>query len=68
MNTVNVSQAVLDGIMAVRDSGITNMLDRPAVVRMAIEMGHAETATWIEAHTSEYATGIIYGFNIQEDT
>ena len=67
MNTISVTRAVLDGIMAVRDSGLTNMLDRPAVVRLAQEMGHPEAATWIETHTREFAEGIIYGFDTQDD-
>ncbi|MDQ7086437.1 MAG: DUF5049 domain-containing protein [Acidobacteriota bacterium] len=39
---------VWQGIDAVRLSGLTNMLDRPAVVRIAGELGFPEAARWIE--------------------
>ncbi len=68
MNTISVPQAVLDGIMAIRDSGLANMLDRPTVVRLAFEMDHPATATWIDSHPREYAEGVIYGFKTQDDT
>ena len=37
MSKVKVPKAVLDGIEAVRRSGLTNMLDRPVVAELAEE-------------------------------
>lgn len=50
------------GIDAVRLSGLTNMLDRPVVVRLAGELGYPDAARWIEEHPKEYAEGIFRGF------
>jgi len=61
---VPVPPAVLQGIMAVRDSGRTNMLDRVAVAAIALELGFVEAAFWIEdpANRKAYAEGIFRGF------
>lgn len=57
-----VPAAVLDGLEAVKRSGLTNMLDRPMVARLALEMGHVDLAFWIEANPGLYAQGIFRGF------
>jgi len=59
---VKVPQKVLDGLMAVRDSGLTNMLDRPMVARLAGRMGHHAAARWVSAHPTLYAEGVFRGF------
>ena len=61
---VAVPRAVLDGILAVRDSGRTNMLDVNAVARVALELGHDEAAAWVAdpANRSRYAEGVFRGF------
>jgi len=48
MDKIIVTREVLDGLEAVRTSGLTNMLDRPVVVELARQMGFDETARWIE--------------------
>jgi uncharacterized protein DUF5049 len=53
---------VLEGIEAVRLSGITNMLDLERVAELAIEFGHPEAALWIHEHRDLYAQGIVRGF------
>ena len=63
---VPVPAAVLEGLEAVRASGMTNMLDRPVVQKLAVEMGCFETADWIDGHTREYAQGIFRGFHVDE--
>ena len=63
---VKVPQAVLDGLEAVRLSGLTNMLDRPVVARLAEAMGFTEAARWIEANRPLYARGIFHGFAAAE--
>ena len=67
MVKVKVPNEVLKGIIAVRDSGLTNMLDRPAVVQLAAEMGYDEAARWIEACPTEYALGVFHGFEGHEN-
>lgn len=62
---VGVPAVVWQGIDAVRFSGFTNMLDRPAVVRIAGELGFPEAARWIETHTKEYAEGVFRGFIVE---
>ena len=62
---VGVPAVVWQGIDAVRLSGLTNMLDRPAVVRIAGELGFPEAARWIETHTKEYAEGVFRGFIVE---
>ena len=67
MGKVMVPNEVLKGIIAVRDSGLTNMLGRPVVARLAEEMGFEETALWVKIHRKEYAEGIFCGFEEQKD-
>ena len=62
MSKVRVPKAVLDGLEAVRKSGLTNMLDRPVVAELASEFGFEKAARWINAHRKEYAVGIFHGF------
>lgn len=50
--------AVIDGI---RRSGVTNMLDRNMVVKIARELGFADEATWIDSHRATYAECIFRG-------
>ncbi len=60
-----VSAAVWQGLEAVRDSGATNMLDRPAVIKIAEFLGFHETARWIEAHHGPYSEGIFRRFVVE---
>ena len=57
MSKVSVPKTVLDGLEAVRRSGLTNMLDRPVVARLAKEFGFEEAARWIETHRDEFSEG-----------
>lgn len=59
---VRVPRVVLDGIDAVRESGLTNMLNRPLVAELAATLGYAEAAEWIREHGGEYANGVFHGF------
>lgn len=59
---ITVPREVLEGLKAVRTSGSTNMLDRPAVAKLAAAMGYEETTRWVESHRKEYAQGIFQGF------
>jgi len=66
---VQIPEKVLEGIEAVRQSGRTNMLDRPAVAAIALELGFVDAAFWIEdkANHTAYATGIFKGFTEEEN-
>jgi hypothetical protein len=61
---VPVPRAGLDGIEAVRRSERVNMLDRPAVVRIADQLGFHEAVLWIHEHPGEYARGVFAGFRV----
>ena len=65
---VVVPRAVHEGIVAVRDSGMFNMLDRPAVAGLARQMGFDEAADWLydRGNHSAYAQGIFRGFAPKE--
>ncbi len=62
MGKVRVPRVVLDGLEAARQSGLTNMLDAPAVARIALELGFERAARWVEGHRDKYAEGIFRGF------
>jgi len=59
---IPIPALVWQGIDAVRLSGLTNMLDRPVVARLAGELGYPDAASWIEEHPKEYAEGVFRGF------
>jgi len=67
MPKVKVPKAVLDGLEAVRRSGLTNMLDRPVVAQLAEEFGFEEAARWIRARPKDFAAGIFQGFAAREE-
>ena len=61
-----VSAAVFQGLEAVRQSGYTNMLDRPRVIELAEMMGYVETADWVRENRNLYAAAIFGGFVADE--
>ena len=69
VDSIPIPPEVLEGIEAVRKSGRTNMLDRPAVAAIALELGHVDAAFWLEdkANHTAYATGIFKGFTEEEN-
>ena len=48
-------------LLAVRDSGLTNMLDHSVVARLARELGFPEVAGWIAAHPTDYTRLLLTG-------
>jgi hypothetical protein len=68
MKRVRVAAEVFEGIEAVRRSGLTNMLDRPAVAHIAEEMGFEESARWVREHRALYARAIFQGFEVAGPT
>ena len=59
---VPIPEKVFRVIDSIRRSGITNMLDRPMVQRLAREMGFEDEAAWIETNKKQYAEGLFRGF------
>jgi hypothetical protein len=55
------TQTVRDQILAVRDSGKSNMLLVPAVQRIAFDHGYYELVAFIEDHREAYVTFIMTG-------
>ena len=64
---VQVARAIFEGIEAVRLSGLTNMLDRAAVIEIAEAMGHEASARWVRENRESYARAIFQGFEIVEE-
>ena len=66
-NRVQISRAVFDGLEFIRQSGVTNMFDRPAVLQLAREWNFTETADWIERVTTRtYSRLILQGPDVIE--
>jgi hypothetical protein len=61
--SVNVTEAVHKGILAVRDTGKHNMFDYLKVAKKASRMGYHEAAVWIVDNRSAYCKGILEGFS-----
>ena len=68
-NAVPVPRVVLDGITAVKNSGMFNMLDLPAVAGLARQMGFDDAAEWLgdRGNRSTYSQGIFRGFAPEGD-
>lgn len=52
---------IKDQILAVRDTGLTNMFDVNAVQRIAYDSGFYELVVFIEEHRREYVQFILTG-------
>ena len=59
---ITVPAAVWQGLEAVKDSGATNMLDRPVVIKVAEMLDCPKTARWIEGHHGQCSEGLFRGF------
>ena len=56
-----MSETVKEQILAVRETGLTNMFDLRAVQRIAYEMDFFELVTFIEEEKSAYVLFILTG-------
>lgn len=65
---IKVPKPVLDGIAAVRNSGATNMFDRPMVAKLCAEMDFHEAALWVNDNRKLYSEGIFQGFEAEEES
>lgn len=50
---------LLKAINAVRDSGLTNMWDRRAVIDICDALGFADEAEWLRDNPNEYIRAVI---------
>jgi hypothetical protein len=64
-DAVRVPRDVMEGLEAVRLSGLTNMLDRPRVAQVAAAMGYDACARWVREHRDLYARGVFRGFEAE---
>lgn len=56
-----MTDRIKEQILAIRDTGKTNMLDTSAVQRLAFESGYHELVCYIEEHRREYWHFILTG-------
>lgn len=56
-----MTETVKKQILAVRDTGLTNMFDVNAVQCIAYDMGFNELVMYLEAHRREYTHFILTG-------
>jgi len=52
---------LMEVLETIRQSGRTNMLDVPMVVKIALEMDEAEVANWVNTHRRDYGEIILHG-------
>ena len=56
-----MTEKIKEQILAVRDTGLTNMFDVNTVQRIANGMGFFELVVYLEEHRREYAHFILTG-------
>ena len=56
-----MDEKVKEQILAIRDTGLTNMFDVNTVQRLAYERDFYELVLYLEDHRSEYAKFILTG-------
>ena len=56
-----MDEKVREQILAIRDTGLTNMFDLPMVQRLAYDRGFYELVTYLEDHRKEYVHFILTG-------
>lgn len=56
-----MTEIVKEQILTIRETGITNMFDLPAVQRLAYERNFFDLVVYIEEHPKEYAHFILNG-------
>ena len=56
-----MDEKVKEQILAIRDTGLTNMFDLPVVQRLAYDRDFYELVCWLEDHQKEYVRFILTG-------
>ena len=64
---VQITQAILDGIVAVQESGVTNMFVWGRVVQLLDEYGFEGAGEWVADHPQEYGRLIMFGADVLAD-
>lgn len=59
-----MTEQIKEQILAIRQTGITNMFDTQTVQRLADEMRFYELVVYLEEHRKEYAHFILTGEEI----
>ena len=62
-----MNKKLKEQILAVRETGETNMFDTNSVQRIAFDKGFYELVTFIEEERKAYVTFILTGGNADED-
>lgn len=55
-----MNETIREQILAIRDTGLTNMFDTNMVQRLAYEWNYHELVMFIEEHRKEYVHFILY--------
>ncbi len=56
-----MNETIRNQILAIRDTGLTNMFDVHMVQRLAYERNYFELVVFLEEHRKEYVQFILYG-------
>ena len=56
-----MTDTIREQILAIRDTGLTNMFDIPMVQRLAFDRNFYELVMFLEDHRSEYVRFILTG-------
>ena len=63
-----MNEKIREQILAIRDTGLTNMFDKLAVQRLAIERGYFELVSFLEENTKAYVRFILTGENEEQES
>ena len=66
LEAIRVPAKILEGLEAVRRSGLVNMVDRNGVAEVARAIGLPAVAAWVVAEPGQYARGVFRGFEAEE--
>ena len=56
-----MNETIRNQILAIRDTGLTNMFDVHMVQRLAFDRKYFELVNFLEEHRKEYVQFILYG-------
>ena len=56
-----MNETIRTQILAIRDTGLTNMFDVHMVQRLAFDRNYFELVNFLEEHRKEYVQFILYG-------
>lgn len=56
-----MNETIKNQIIAIRDTGLTNMFDVNMVQRLAFDRNYFELVLFLEEHRKEYVRFILYG-------